>query len=80
MEYLMQRRFWMPLLLLALGAGAVSAQIPTAQPPTQSPPTQSPPLHSPPQAWTWEQVKDRLELNNPTLLAGELNISELQAQ
>ncbi|MGD0270284.1 MAG: TolC family protein [Candidatus Sulfotelmatobacter sp.] len=70
----------MPLLLLALGAGAVSAQIPTAQPPTQSPPTQSPPLHSPPQAWTWEQVKDRLELNNPTLLAGELNISELQAQ
>ncbi|MFZ0419610.1 MAG: TolC family protein [Candidatus Sulfotelmatobacter sp.] len=32
-----------------------------------------------PQAWTWEQVKDRLELNNPTLLAGKLNISELQA-
>ena len=32
------------------------------------------------QVWTWEQVKDRLELNNPTLLAGKLNISELQAQ
>jgi len=32
-----------------------------------------------PQAWTWEQVKDRLELNNPTLLAGKLNISEMQA-
>ncbi|HTC46611.1 MAG TPA: TolC family protein [Candidatus Aquilonibacter sp.] len=31
------------------------------------------------QAWTWDQVKDRLELNNPTLLAGKLNISELQA-
>ena len=29
-----------------------------------------------PQVWTWEQVKDRLELNNPTLLAGKLNISE----
>ena len=29
--------------------------------------------------WTWEQVKDRLELNNPTLLAGKLNISEFQA-
>jgi cobalt-zinc-cadmium efflux system outer membrane protein len=29
--------------------------------------------------WTWEEVKDRLELNNPTLLAGKLNISELQA-
>ncbi|MGB8867530.1 MAG: hypothetical protein WCC71_25860, partial [Candidatus Sulfotelmatobacter sp.] len=34
---------------------------------------------TPPQAWTWEQVKDRLELNNPTLLAGKLNISEFQA-
>ena len=34
---------------------------------------------SAPQAWTWEQVKERLELNNPTLLAGKLNISELQA-
>ena len=34
---------------------------------------------APPQAWTWEQVKDRLELNNPTLLAGKLNISEFQA-
>src|SRR5208282_366169 len=32
------------------------------------------------QVWTWEQVKDRLELNNPTLLAGKLNISELEAQ
>jgi len=35
---------------------------------------------SAPQVWTWEQVKDRLELNNPTLLAGKLNIGELQAQ
>ncbi|MFZ0816717.1 MAG: TolC family protein, partial [Candidatus Sulfotelmatobacter sp.] len=34
---------------------------------------------TPPQAWTWEQVKDRLELNNPTLIAGKLNISEMQA-
>jgi cobalt-zinc-cadmium efflux system outer membrane protein len=31
-------------------------------------------------AWTWEQVKDRLELSNPTLLAGKLNIGELQAE
>lgn len=29
--------------------------------------------------WTWEEVKDRLELNNPTLLAGKLNINEFQA-
>jgi len=39
----------------------------------------TPPPQSPLQAWTWEQVKDRLELNNPTLLAGKLNINELQA-
>lgn len=29
--------------------------------------------------WTWDEVKDRLELSNPTLLAGKLNISEFQA-
>lgn len=45
----------------------------------QAAPQTTPPTHTPPQAWTWEQVKDRLELNNPTLLAGKLNINELQA-
>jgi outer membrane protein, heavy metal efflux system len=64
-----------------------------AEPTTQSPaPPQAPEATSPfpmqaapaaPRAvlkeWTWEEVKDRLELNNPTLLAGKLNISELQA-
>jgi cobalt-zinc-cadmium efflux system outer membrane protein len=44
------------------------------------PQTAHPPPQSPPQAWTWEQVKDRLELNNPTLLAGKLNINELRAE
>jgi cobalt-zinc-cadmium efflux system outer membrane protein len=68
----MRRRFCWSLLLLALVTGLSSAQ---AAPQTAQPPTQSPP-----RAWTWEQVKDRLELNNPTLLAGKLNISELQAQ
>jgi cobalt-zinc-cadmium efflux system outer membrane protein len=34
----------------------------------------------PVQSWTWDQVKDRFEMNNPTLLAGKLNIDELQAQ
>jgi cobalt-zinc-cadmium efflux system outer membrane protein len=29
---------------------------------------------------TWEQVKDRFEMNNATLLAGKLNIDELKAQ
>ncbi|MFZ0300773.1 MAG: TolC family protein [Candidatus Sulfotelmatobacter sp.] len=56
------------LWLATLGEGLAWAQ---AAPPT---------AQSPPQALTWEQVKDRLELNNPTLLAGKLNISELQAQ
>src|SRR5580658_973871 len=70
-EHLMQKRFWLPLLLVGLGTRPGSAQMPqTAQAQTQLPL----------QAWTWEQVKDRLELNNPTLLAGALNISELQAQ
>jgi outer membrane protein, heavy metal efflux system len=41
---------------------------------------QATPPQSRPQVWTWEQVKERLELNNPTLLAGKLNIGELQAE
>ena len=56
-------------LLFAVGAVAnLAAQAATAPGP-----------HPAPQAWTWEQVKERLELNNPTLLAGKLNISEFQA-
>jgi len=34
----------------------------------------------PSQVWTWQQVKDRFEQNNPTLLASKLNIDELKAQ
>jgi outer membrane protein, heavy metal efflux system len=33
-----------------------------------------------PQALTWEQIRDRFELNNPTLLADKLNIDESKAQ
>ena len=68
----MRRTFWWFLLVLPWTAGLAAAQVApqTAQSPTQSPP----------QAWTWEQVKDRLDLNNPTLLAGKLNINELEAQ
>jgi cobalt-zinc-cadmium efflux system outer membrane protein len=63
------RGIWL-LPLLALGvAAASSAQQPTPQPAPQ-----------PVQSWTWDQVKDRFEMNNPTLLAGKLNIDELQAQ
>jgi cobalt-zinc-cadmium efflux system outer membrane protein len=35
---------------------------------------------APPQVWTWEQVKDRFQLDNPTLLADKLNIDESKAQ
>ncbi|HVI07151.1 MAG TPA: TolC family protein [Candidatus Binatia bacterium] len=56
-------------------APSPAAPAPVApQPPAAAAPT------NPPQAWTWEQVKTRLELNNPTLLAGKLNIGEMQAQ
>jgi cobalt-zinc-cadmium efflux system outer membrane protein len=60
-------------LVLMGVAGLAAGQL---APPNPS----SVPVAQIPQAWTWEQVKDRLELNNPTLLAGKLNISELQAQ
>jgi outer membrane protein, heavy metal efflux system len=58
-------------LLLVLGAaGGLAAQAAPAAAPGPQPARKE---------WTWEQVKERLELNNPTLLAGKLNISELQA-
>ncbi|MGD1024359.1 MAG: TolC family protein [Candidatus Sulfotelmatobacter sp.] len=69
-ELLMRRRLRRSCgALVALGCAAVlaGAQAAPARP------------QAPPQAWTWEQVKDRLELNNPTLLAEKLNISEFQA-
>jgi cobalt-zinc-cadmium efflux system outer membrane protein len=64
-------RGWAAWVVLCLCACLGEAQL---LPAPQSP------APAPPQTWTWEQVKDRLELNNPTLLAGKLNIGELQAQ
>src|SRR5208282_2732344 len=32
------------------------------------------------QIWTWDNVKDRFEQNNPTLAADKLNIDESKAQ
>jgi len=53
----------------------IAAQSPAR---TSAPPaaTQSPL----PQLWTWDQVKDHFESNNPTVLAGVLNIDELKAE
>jgi len=63
------RGVWL-LPLLALGVTAASF----AQQPTP------PPAPRPVQSWTWDQVKDRFEVDNPTLLAGKLNIDELKAE
>jgi len=59
------------LMMLGCAMGLAAAQ--AAPQSSQTAP------QSPPQVWTWEQVKGRLELNNPTLLAGRLNISEFRA-
>ncbi len=52
-------------IVVVLGTSSVYAQ---AAPPV------------PAQVWTWDQVKDRFELNNTTLQANRLNIDELKAQ
>ncbi len=67
---LMPKICWRAGFVVLSLAARVAAQLAPPQTPTTPPP----------QAWTWEQVKDRLELGNPTLLAGKLNISELQAE
>ena len=75
----MQRKFWRDCC--ALGALVAAAGLSWAQTAAQVPAQSAPQSGAPsrPKAWTWEEVKDRLELNNPTLLAGKLNISEFQA-
>jgi len=53
-------------LLLWLGTASGLAQTPPGQPP--------------PQPLTWQNVRDRLEASNPTLLADKLNIDESKAE
>jgi cobalt-zinc-cadmium efflux system outer membrane protein len=57
-------------LNIAVALGAVCSHAQTVPAPAQ-------PASA--QVWTWDQVKDRFEFNNPTLLAGKLNIDELKA-
>jgi outer membrane protein, heavy metal efflux system len=72
------RSFWALGFLCSLAGVAFAQAAPQAmQPQAQNPASAAP--QSPHKLWTWEEVKDRLELNNPTLLAGKLNISEFQA-
>jgi outer membrane protein, heavy metal efflux system len=56
------------LIVLAACSSIAAAQLPAQVPP------------SAPQIWDWNTVKDKFELNNPTLLAGQLNIDELKAE
>jgi outer membrane protein, heavy metal efflux system len=65
----MQNTFWRCLIVLAACSGSVAAQLPAAHVPPSAP-----------QIWDWNIVKDKFELNNTTLLAGELNIDELKAE
>jgi cobalt-zinc-cadmium efflux system outer membrane protein len=41
---------------------------------------QAAPSPVPPATWTWDQVKDRFQLNNTTVMASKLNIDELKAE
>jgi outer membrane protein, heavy metal efflux system len=61
------------LIFLAMLAGILPAA-------GQQPAPQAAPPSPAPQIWTWDQVKDHFETNNPTLLAGFLNIDELKAE
>ena len=71
----MSKSFWRCWIrLVVLGGAAVAAAQQTA------PPAATPQQTSAPQVWTWNEVKDRFELNNTTLMAGKLNIDELKAQ
>jgi len=82
----MQRIWWLSLVVLVASAGDLSLAAQPAQAQAQPSPAQagSSPAASAPsgsaQSWTWEQVKDRFEIDNPTLLAGKFNIDELKAE
>lgn len=64
----MQNMLWRCLIVLAACSSSASAQLPAPVPP------------SAPQIWDWNTVKNKFELNNITLLAGQLNIDELKAE
>ncbi len=52
-------------IVLSVAAAYAAAQ--AAQPPS-------------PRVWTWQELRDRLELDNPTLLADKINIDESKAE
>jgi outer membrane protein, heavy metal efflux system len=64
----MRSTLWRCLIVLAACSSGTAAQLPAHVPPAA------------PQIWDWNTVKDKFELNNTTLLAGQLNIDELKAE
>jgi len=64
----MSRRTCGSVLLLLLSSVSLAAQSTALATPSH------------PEVWNWEAVKNRFELNNPTLLAAKLNIDEQKAQ
>ncbi|MFZ1009924.1 MAG: TolC family protein [Candidatus Sulfotelmatobacter sp.] len=68
-------RGWAVMALLGAAVMAAAQTMPQTAPPA-GPQAKKPTTL----ALTWQQVKDRLELGNPTLLAGKLNLNELQAE
>jgi len=84
----MQLRALIQTVLLALGAVSLLAQ--AAPPPAPTAPQNSSQIspqassqtlpQTAPLVWTWDNVKENFKINNPTLLAGFLNIDELKAQ
>jgi outer membrane protein, heavy metal efflux system len=65
----MQKARWSSLLVLLCFAGTLDSV-------GQAPAPQSPNA----KVWTWDQIKDRFQLDNPTLLADKLNIDESKAE
>jgi len=64
----MRSKLMWPILALSMGAASLCAQGPT---PSSAP--------APSAVWTWDQVKNRFQLNNTTVMASKLNIDELKA-
>jgi cobalt-zinc-cadmium efflux system outer membrane protein len=66
--------------LAALGSVARMGAQQTAPPDPQPAPPSPAPQSPLPQVWTWDTVRTNFEANNPTMLAGFLNVDELKAQ
>ena len=64
----MRRKFLWGWVVLVAGTGLAAAQAGLQA------------THAAPESLTWEQVKDRFELDNPTLLADKVSIDESRAQ